>query len=78
MEDFGFNYLDVDLIVIRPLPEGGLFSFHCFLFFFSVLRSEKLFLHAFISLHMVRCLHRRGQQLLFAKVKNANWQDWYI
>ena len=27
---------------------------------------------------MVHWLHRRGQQLLLAKVKNADWQDWYI
>ena len=27
---------------------------------------------------MVNWLHRRGQQLLHAKVKNADWQDWYI
>ncbi len=27
---------------------------------------------------MVHWLDRRGQQLLLAKVKNADWQDWYI
>ena len=27
---------------------------------------------------MVHWLHMRGQQLLLAKVKNADWQDWYI
>ena len=33
---------------------------------------------SFTSLQMVHWLHRRGQQLLLAKVKNAEWQDWYI
>ncbi len=39
---------------------------------------DLLKIEAFISLHMVHWLHRRGQQLLLAKVKNADWQDWYI
>ncbi len=32
----------------------------------------------FTTIYMVHWLHRRGQQLLLAKVKNADWQDWYI
>ena len=32
----------------------------------------------FTILKMVHWLHRRGQHLLLAKVKNADWQDWYI
>ncbi len=35
-------------------------------------------IETFISLPPFHCLHRRGQQLLLAKVKNADWQDWYI
>ncbi len=30
-------------LIFRPLPEGGLFSFHCFVFFFFSFRHEKLF-----------------------------------
>ncbi len=29
-------------------------------------------------IHMVHWLRRGGHQLLLAKVKNADWQDWYI
>ena len=45
----GSNFVlqQVTHILIRPLREGGLFSFHClvflFSFFFSVLRFEKVF-----------------------------------
>ncbi len=34
-----------------------------------------------IKIHPLQLFHwlnRRGQQLLLAKVKNADWQDWYI
>ncbi len=69
------------MCIFRPLPEGGLFSFHRFVFLFSfsflffLLRFDKvIFLHKLY----VHGYHRRGRQLLLAKVKYADRQDWYI
>ncbi len=72
------------LTFIRPLPEGGLFKFVHVLGVLGFLGFSTFFSTTVDMIYnrksVPKCLLAlwEGPQLLLAKVKDANRQDWYI